>query len=69
MYNRLIPRNETTIEGRRHANALPIQSRKPQNDEHQINPDSRFAFSQLRDLKELATVLGNEQVCVILNKV
>ena len=61
-YYRLLPRNYTTIEGRRHINTVSVKLCRAQNDLHKEHPDKFFATSTIRGLETSASILGPEEV-------
>lgn len=61
-YNRLIPRNLQTLEGKRHIATVPVKLRRAQTDHHKTHPDMHFCTASVRALESLASLLGPKQV-------
>ncbi|GBN03831.1 hypothetical protein AVEN_233030-1 [Araneus ventricosus] len=61
-YLRLLPRNSSTIEGRRHFTTVPVKLSGAQADYHRSHIDSQFAATSKRYLETLASILGPTQV-------
>ena len=61
-YLRLLPRNYTTIEGRRHVKTVPVRLCRAQNDERKVHPDGKFCTNTIRSLESIASFLGPTQV-------
>lgn len=64
-YLRLLPRNSTTIEGKRHSNTVPVKLCRARADSHKKHPDGQFTTSTIRSLEEIASLLGPIQVAWI----
>lgn len=64
-YLRLLPRNETTLEGRRHVLTVPVKLCRADSDLHKGHPDQPFCAASIRSLETLASILGPEQVAFI----
>lgn len=62
-YLRLIPRSESSREGKLHVHATPLKLIKANNNQRKPHPDARFAFATCRMLKEMASILGSYQCC------
>lgn len=64
-YLRLLPKNSSTIEGRRHVTTVPVKLSRAQADYHRSHIDTQFAVTSIRYLKTLASILGPMQVFFI----
>ena len=62
LYLRLLPRNSSSIEGKKHKYTVPVKLIRCANDEHKRHPDSLFAKTSINHLEEIASMLGPEQV-------
>lgn len=67
LYNRLIPRNPTTREGRRHKEALAIRLMRAENSARKRHPDSRFAAAGFRFATELTGIIGKD-LCFVISQ-
>lgn len=61
-YLRLMPKNSTTVEGRRHVSTVPVKLSRAQTDLHHTHVDSQFATASIHYLESLASILGPAQV-------
>lgn len=61
-YLRLLPRNYTSLEGRRHVVTVPVKLSRPEADHHKAHPDQHFCVATIRSLETLASILGPNQV-------
>ena len=61
-YIRLIPRNVTTLEGKRHVVTVPVRLRRAQNDLHRSHDDQHFCRATINSLESLASALSPYQV-------
>ena len=57
-YLRILPRNPSTNEGKKHIHTIPVRIFKPQEDEHKEHISTRFCRAEDRQLRELASYLG-----------
>jgi hypothetical protein len=64
-YYHLMPRDSTSIDGKRHVNTVPVRLVRASNDKHSHHQDSMFARSSIEHLYELASLLGPHDVFVI----
>lgn len=62
LYLRMLPRNHLTTEGKRHINTVPVKLIGAQNDKHESHIDGAFCTSTIRNLEELASFLGPNEV-------
>ena len=62
VYLHLLPKNSRTIEGKRHVYTAPVKLFKAQNSKHASHVSTKFARSSIKALKEIATILGLEEV-------
>lgn len=62
-YLRIIPRNSSTLEGKRRV--APVRLCRAQNDDYKSHEDSRFCTATTRALQSLASLLGPNQVAFI----
>ena len=62
LYLRLLPKDSTTTEGKRHVTTAPVKLARPDNNLHKAHPDSLFAKATLNNLEEIASILGPEEV-------
>lgn len=65
LYLRLVPRDCSTKEGKRHVNTVPVKLIRPQNTLRKNHPDTHFAAATVKFLKNLATLFGQEAVCLV----
>lgn len=65
VYLRLIPRNWSTVEGRRHITTVNVKLKRAQNDEHHQHADAQFAKSTYDSLMELCSVMGPHDVACL----
>ncbi|CAG9792722.1 unnamed protein product [Diatraea saccharalis] len=56
-YLRLLPRNYTTMEGKRHVATMPVKLSLPEADHHTAHVDQHFCVATIRSLETLASVL------------
>ncbi|KAL4721037.1 hypothetical protein ACJJTC_012456 [Scirpophaga incertulas] len=61
-YLRLLPRNYTTLEGKRHVVTVPVNLSRPEADHHKAHVDQHFCVATIRSLETLASILGPKQV-------
>lgn len=61
LHLRFVPKNYSTIEGRRHVKIVPIKLCRAQNDMHKVHPDTEFCVASIRYVEELASFLGANQ--------
>lgn len=64
-YLRLIPRNQKTLEGRKHVVTVPVKLCRADSDLHKGHADQPFCTASIRSLETLASILGPEQVAFI----
>ncbi|XP_062556883.1 uncharacterized protein LOC134221713 [Armigeres subalbatus] len=62
LYLRLLPKNSSTTEGKRHIRTVPVKLCKSQMDGHKKHPDGFFCTSTIRNVESLASILGPNQV-------
>ena len=65
LYTRLLPKNSSSHEGKKHIVTVPVKLCRPQNDEHKHHVDGTFCVTSIRYLESLASMLGPSQVCFI----
>ena len=65
VYLRLLPKRHDTTEGKRHINTVPVKLTKAQTEAHKEHIDSMFARATIKNLEEIASVLGPQEVCFI----
>lgn len=65
VYLHLIPRRADTREGKRHINTVPVKLSKAQTDCHKEHIDTMFARATIKNMEEIASVLGPQEVCFI----
>ncbi|XP_050498755.1 uncharacterized protein LOC126879621 [Diabrotica virgifera virgifera] len=61
-YLRLLPRNYTTVESKRHVVTVPVKLSRPEADRHKAHVDQHFCVATIRSLETLASILGPNQV-------
>ncbi|CAG5001387.1 unnamed protein product [Parnassius apollo] len=61
-YLRLLPRNYTNLEGKRHVVTVPVKLFRPEADHHKAHVDQHFCVATIRSLETLASTLGPKQV-------
>ena len=62
VYLRLLPRNASTKEGKRHILTAPVKLIRPSNSKHSDHPSILFARASINYLEELAGLLGPLEV-------
>ena len=62
LYPHLLVRNSQILEGTRHVHTTPVKLYKSQNSKHSSHISTNFAQSSIRTLKEIAAILGPEEV-------
>ena len=62
VYLRLLPRNSSTREGKRHVNSVPVKLARSENSKHVKHPDTLFAHASITYLEQLASLLGPNEV-------
>lgn len=62
VYLRLLPRNSSTIEGKRHVVTVPVKLARARNDLHKEHADTKFCFATIKYAEEIASVLGSNDV-------
>ena len=67
LYLRLLPRCQTSIEGKKHVKALPVKLVRPQNDLRKKHPDRMFAAETSKSIDSLAKFFGPE-VCLYISQ-
>ena len=65
LYLKLLPRDGSTIEGKRHVNTVPVRLVRPQNDLRRKHPDRMFAAETSFACDKIATTIG-PLACVYL---
>ncbi|KAE8743450.1 hypothetical protein FOCC_FOCC010940 [Frankliniella occidentalis] len=67
-YLRLVPRNSSTTEGKRHhVQSVPVKLCRAQADERKSHPDGKFCTASIRSVEEVVAILGPEQ-CFVLSQ-
>ncbi|CAH0563025.1 unnamed protein product [Brassicogethes aeneus] len=61
-YLRLLPKNYSTLEGKRHVVTVPVKLSRPEADHHKAHPDQHFCVATIRSLETVASILGPDQV-------
>lgn len=59
---RLLPKNEDTIESKRHVKTVPVKLCRAQNDLQKEHPDQLFCTATIRLLETLASLLVSDKV-------
>eukprot|EP00731_Ephydatia_muelleri_P015818 Em0009g242a len=62
LYLRLLPKNSSSIEGKRHRTTVPVKLIRAQNSAHAHHIDSHFCTATNRALESLASMLGLQEV-------
>ena len=62
VYLRLIPRCQSSIEGKKHVKTLPVKLVRPQNNLHMRHPDRMFAAETSKAADDIANFLGPKVV-------
>lgn len=62
---RLLPRQSSSTEGKRHVITVPVKLIRAQNDQHHKHIDGVFATATIQRLEELASFFGPKEVCYI----
>ena len=60
LYHRLQPRNQNTVEGKKHVNTVPVKLTRPQNNLRKKHPDRMFAAETSKGIETLCQILGPE---------
>ena len=58
LYLRLLPRSQTSIQGRKHVSTLPVKLVRPQNDLRRKHPDRMFCSESSKAADAIAKYLG-----------
>ena len=58
VYLHLLPRNHSTIEGKRNVTTAHVKLYKSRHLKHALHPSTKFARASIRSLEELAAILG-----------
>lgn len=61
-YFRFLPRNSTTMEGKRHVTTVPIKLVRAANSARKEHADAHFAAATIAYMKDLATMMGKKCV-------
>ena len=67
LYLRLLPRDQTTQEGKRHVKTIPVKLVRPDNNLRKQHPDRMFAAESSRTVDSIASFLG-PQACVYISQ-
>ncbi|KAF2890590.1 hypothetical protein ILUMI_15583 [Ignelater luminosus] len=62
LYYRLIPRNVSTKDGRRHVNTVPVKLIRPSNSLRKEHEDTHFCAGQIKHIRDLVELLGPQAV-------
>lgn len=65
VYLRLIPRNWSTTEGKRHITTVNVKLKRALNDEHKQHADTQFAKATFDYLMDLSSILGPYDVACL----
>ena len=65
VYPRVVPRRKDTTEGKRHKNAANVKLCKAQSMKRKKNPDRWFTAATMKLVKELAVLMGKNNVAII----
>ena len=65
VYLRLIPRRSNSLQGQRHVQTLPVRLISAQNDQYAKHIDGPFCTATIRQLEEIASLLGPKEVCFL----
>ncbi|KAG5672151.1 hypothetical protein PVAND_002304 [Polypedilum vanderplanki] len=65
VYYHLLPKNQKTIDGKKHIQTVPVRLIKAEKSLHQQHQDAKFCSSTINNLYELASFLGNNEVSLI----
>lgn len=65
IYLRMLSRRSSSIEGRQHYAGIPVKLTKASTEAHKSHIDTGFAASTIRNLEELASMLGSEDAFFI----
>lgn len=64
-YYRLLYKNRSTVEGKRHVKTVPVKLCRAQSDVHKDHQDQQFCKNTIRDLEIIASILGPEKTAFI----
>ena len=67
LYLRMLPRSQTSIEGKKHLHSLPVKLVRPQNDLRKKHPDRMFAAETSRAVDAIAKFFGPE-ACLYISQ-
>ena len=67
LYLRMLPRVQTSIEGKKHLHSVPVKLVRPQNDLRKKHPDRMFACETSRGVDSIAKFFGSE-VCLYISQ-
>ncbi|GBN23435.1 hypothetical protein AVEN_219087-1 [Araneus ventricosus] len=65
VYLRLLPKRNSTLEGKQHVVTAPVKLNSAQNDSHLKHIDGQFCVASIKRLEELSSFLGPLEVCFI----
>ena len=65
VYLRLLPRDQTSNEGKKHVKTVPVKLIRPQNDLRKGHPDRMFAAESFKAVDNIANFLGPEAALYI----
>ena len=67
LYLRLLPRSQSSIQGRKHVKTLPVKLVRPQNDLRRKHPDRMFAAETSKAADDIAKFLG-PKACLYISQ-
>jgi hypothetical protein len=67
LYLRMLPRCQTSIEGKKHVKALPVKLIRPQNDLRKKHPDRMFAAETSKAVDSIAKFFG-PRACLYISQ-
>jgi hypothetical protein len=67
LYLRLLPRSQSTIQGKKHVQTLPVKLVRPQNDLRKKHPDRMFAAETSKAADDIAKFLG-PKACLYISQ-
>ena len=67
LYLRLLPRSQSSIQGKKHVKTLPVKLVRPQNDLRRKHPDRMFAAETSKAADDIAKFIG-PKACVYIGQ-
>lgn len=66
-YLRLLPRQSSSTEGKKHITTVPVRLKRAQTNQHKNHIDQNFCTASIRSIEVLGSILGPDQ-CIFLSQ-